>query len=84
MLSRLLTVPGLPQGGDDDVTAPTQPSADQQLAALRQQIAEALAEVRGARATHEHCPSHDNEQFLEAAEWRLNRLLDRLPREARP
>ena len=41
------------------------------------QITEALAELRGARADHAHCPSGDNARTVEYAELRLNRLLDR-------
>ena len=41
------------------------------------QITEALAELRGARLDHDHCPSGDNLRTVEYAEVRLNRLLDR-------
>jgi hypothetical protein len=41
------------------------------------QITEALAELRGARLDHDHCPSADAERTVEYAELRLNRLIDR-------
>jgi hypothetical protein len=44
---------------------------------LDQQITEALAELRGARLDHEHCPSDDSQRTVEYAELRLNRLIDR-------
>ena len=47
---------------------------------LEDDITEALAELRAARATRDRCPSTDNEQFVEAAGYRLDRLMDRLPR----
>lgn len=40
-------------------------------------IVEALAELRGARCDHQHCPSQDNALTVEYAEMRLNRLLDK-------
>lgn len=51
---------------------------------LEQQITEALAELRGARLDHAHCPSQDNAITVEYAEARLNRLLDRRPRTDEP
>jgi hypothetical protein len=45
--------------------------------ALDHDITEALAELRGARHDHAHCPSSDNELTVAYAERRLNRLLDR-------
>lgn len=41
------------------------------------QIAEALAELRGARLDHDHCPSSDSQRTVDYAELRLNRLLER-------
>lgn len=47
------------------------------LSVDQQQITEALAELRGARLDHDHCPTWDNLVTVEYAELRLNRLLDR-------
>lgn len=74
---RLLGIPGLPVDTGDDMAAPV---ADP-IEALHGQIREALTELRGARASFEHCCSTENQQLVEYAEWRLGRLLDRLPRQ---
>lgn len=47
------------------------------VASVEEQITDALAELRGARLDHQHCPSQDNAITVEGAERRLNRLLDR-------
>jgi hypothetical protein len=47
------------------------------LTTLDEQITDALGELRGARETHAHCPSGDNQRTVQYAELRLNRLLER-------
>lgn len=46
---------------------------------LEEQITEALAEVRAARVERDRCPSAERQEFLVSAEFRLDRLVDRLP-----
>lgn len=43
---------------------------------LHVRIAEALDELRGARAHRDHSPNSDTELTVEQAERRLNELLD--------
>lgn len=54
-----------------------------ELDVTEQQITEALAELRGARLDHDHCPTQDNQLTVEYAERRLNRLLERKAKTAR-
>lgn len=43
---------------------------------LHRRIQSALAALRGARAVVEHCPSIENQRFVDLAEATLNDLLE--------
>ena len=51
------------------------------LTPLQALVVEARAEVAEAEATYAHCPSTENEEYRETAWLRLDKLLDRLPRQ---
>ena len=51
------------------------------LTPLQALVVEARAEVREAEAAYAHCPSGPNREYLETAWLRLDKLLDRLPRQ---
>lgn len=61
---------------DDPFTPPPA-----ELAKLEREITHALAELRGARDIADHSPTAHNEDVVACAEWRLDRLLARHPRE---
>lgn len=63
------------------MSQPFTPPADA-LAKLHDEISHALLELRGARQIRDHSPSAHNEEIVACAEWRLDRLLARHPREA--
>jgi hypothetical protein len=85
LIGLLLTIPGLPQGGNDVSAPAARPrlTDEERLELHKRRVSNALRALRDAREAYEHCPSGERQGDIDEAEEYLDGLLDdeRLRRE---